>query len=501
MNSLSNHTRPVPVSHKAWAGLLGLLLAGLAARLALAYFFPRTYHPDEVYQILEQAYSFYAPDTIVTWDYRDKIRSWLWPILVATFAYPAETLFETAFAFKFSSQILFSLISLAGIWAAWSIGRLTSENHGWLGGLVAAFWFEFVYFAPHALMDVASAHVLLAGVAVLMRANNRRGFFYGGLLLGITFIMRIQLTPALFFLALCFCKLNWREKWVPLIAGGLGPLTLYGAVDWVMIGTPYLSIYNYFVINLIYNKASAYGVSPFYSYFSYYYFAVFGNFFIFVILWFFTGFRKWFPLIGAGLIIIFMHSFVPHKEYRFIYSATLLLVMAATYSSLSMVLDILKQKPRWVMPVLGCLWFSISTSVMLSREGQTMLHSFRPEVESFAWVASRPDICGIGLLGVDWSTVPASVGLHKPIPIYLDGLESPKNATKLTASYNVLLVSEIIKQEEKNAESSTIIPQGFSQIACFSAPYQEGLCVWKREGACSPNPEKSLNGYLKAHGK
>jgi GPI mannosyltransferase 3 len=482
-----------------WSPLFVFLVAGFALRIALALYFPRIYHPDETFQILEQAYSFYAEGTVVPWEYRENIRSWLWPILVAVFAYPAEKLFETAFAFKLSAQILCSLASLCGIWAAWSIGRLKSEYHAWIGGFVAAFWFEFVYFSSHPLMDVISAHILMAAIVFLMRGNEGRNFIYAGFLLALAFVMRIQLAPALLIIAISFCQMDWRAKWLPLVLGGLFPVVLYGIIDWIMIGFPFSSIYKYFVINLIQDKASSYGISPYYSYVQYYIYN-YGFFIFFVSVFLIYAMvdnknRYLIPMCRAGLIVIIFHSLIPHKEYRFIYSATFLLLIVIALSSMTLFLNIFKTRKVLATGLLSLIWLGGSGALMVSKKGEDMLYFHRQNVDAFAWITQQQNICGIGILEIDWSGLPASVALHKPIPIYPDVSEGTDGKAGFIESYNLLLADDKIKSYSQK------IPPNYLQIRCFSRSQQYGLCAYKREGTCTPNSAKNFNSYLMSRGQ
>jgi hypothetical protein len=477
-----------------WSALFVFLVVGFALRIAFAIWFPRIHHPDETYQILEQAYSFYAEGTVVPWEYHDHIRSWLWPILVAIFAYPAEKLFGTAFAFKLSAQILCSLVSLCAIWAAWSIGRLKSEYHAWIGGLVATFWFEFVYFAPLTLMDVVSAHVMLAAIAFLMRGGEGRQFLYGGFLLALTFVMRVQLAPALLVIAFCFCKMEWRSKWVPLILGGIAPVIIYGLTDWVMLGVPFISIYNYFVLNFVRDIASAFGVSP-YNFYLQCYIYIYGYFFILVFILLTYAMlskenRYLRPILLSGIVIIFFHSLIPHKEYRFIYSATLVFLVVVALSSTTLFLDIFKTRKVLATGLLSIIWLAGSGSLFLSKAGQQMLYSNRPNIEAFSWITKQHNICGIGIMDVHWSTLPASVGLHKPIPIYPDVSKKTDGKAGFTESYNLLLANDTINT------TSQKIPASYLPVKCFSAPYQIGVCVYKREGTCTASSVQDFNSYI-----
>ena len=60
--------------------LAALLLLAVAIRLPLA-FWPNVDHPDEIFQYLEPAWRMLGRDSIVTWEWRDGIRSPFLPSL------------------------------------------------------------------------------------------------------------------------------------------------------------------------------------------------------------------------------------------------------------------------------------------------------------------------------------------------------------------------------------------------------------------------------------
>ena len=58
-----------------------LVLAGVLRSLMLLV--PVTHHPDEIYQYWEPAYRLLTGDGIVAWEWREGIRGWLLPTLLA----------------------------------------------------------------------------------------------------------------------------------------------------------------------------------------------------------------------------------------------------------------------------------------------------------------------------------------------------------------------------------------------------------------------------------
>src|SRR3546814_1775031 len=85
---------------------------------------------------------------------------------------------------------------------------------------VAAIWFEFVHFAAHTLTEPLATAVFLCAAVLLLRpfAASTRAIFWGGLLLGLTAILRFHYLPAIAVLALFTSGKDVKERWLPLAA-------------------------------------------------------------------------------------------------------------------------------------------------------------------------------------------------------------------------------------------------------------------------------------------
>src|ERR1700753_325862 len=59
-----------------------ILLLAAAIRLPLA-FWPNFHHPDEIFQYLEPAWRLLGHDSIISWEWRYGMRSWLLPTVMA----------------------------------------------------------------------------------------------------------------------------------------------------------------------------------------------------------------------------------------------------------------------------------------------------------------------------------------------------------------------------------------------------------------------------------
>jgi len=76
------HGKPTPGEKRL--GLPVILLVALALRAALLVT-PRSFHPDEVFQYLEQAHRIVFGYGVVPWEYNYGIRSWLLPAVLSRF--------------------------------------------------------------------------------------------------------------------------------------------------------------------------------------------------------------------------------------------------------------------------------------------------------------------------------------------------------------------------------------------------------------------------------
>ena len=69
-----------------------IIAGGLLLRVALALFTDNLSHPDENFQIFEQAHRVVFGYGLIPWEFRFSVRSWLTPGLVAGLLYPFKLL-------------------------------------------------------------------------------------------------------------------------------------------------------------------------------------------------------------------------------------------------------------------------------------------------------------------------------------------------------------------------------------------------------------------------
>ena len=132
--------------------LVALLLLAVAVRLPVA-FWPNINHPDEIFQYLEPAWRMLGHDGIVTWEWRDGIRSWFLPTLFVGPVALGDWLAPGGWGAFVVPRLVVGLASLSIVVTAWHLGERISRSHAVVAAFAAAVWFELVYFGPHTLSE------------------------------------------------------------------------------------------------------------------------------------------------------------------------------------------------------------------------------------------------------------------------------------------------------------------------------------------------------------
>jgi phosphatidylinositol glycan class B len=145
-------------------------------------------------------------------------------------------------------------------------------------------------------------------------------------------MLRIHLGIGLFVAALFVGRCYLSARWWPMAAGGLIPVAVFGATDWITYGAPFQSYIEYVRINLTQGVASSFGVSPpewyFQSLWVHWKYAL-----PIVAMLVALRTRTSMIWIATAMAIIVSHSIIPHKEYRFVLPAIACLIVVAAMGS------------------------------------------------------------------------------------------------------------------------------------------------------------------------
>jgi hypothetical protein len=469
----------------------------------LAITFPDIYHPDEVFQTLEPAHRLATGWGIVTWEWRDGIRSWLVPSILAGLMSLAGGRDADPQSYLILITIVFSLASLSIVGVAAALGRRIAGVAGLaIAGAASAGWYELVYFGPKTLHEAVAAITLVVAVYVStivaadeMSVTRQRWLVtLLGFLLGLTFWLRFHLAPTLPFIAGWACRGKVRERWLPLIAGVVIPLTAFGISDWLMWGTPFQSVWKNIWINIVEKRSATYGTEPFYWYLAELAGLWRWAFIPILVAACAGGWRlPLFALVSA--IIIGSMSLIPHKEIRFIFPATAVIIVLAAVGTALIVerlrLLLWPAGPIWLPPSLAILAWLLTSAIIAIRGSWPGLHGFSSYViQAEIYLHERRDMCGLGLLGIGWSATSGYTRLHRPVPItnFFTTLDFLEHAS----SVNWLLVSaDVISTPEMKALLDSDHTPKFTTLRCWRK-----VCVMHREGACTPMHGWDINKQL-----
>ncbi len=471
--------------------LAGLLAIGLVARIAVAVLFPSIYHPDETFQYWEQGYRFAFGGGIVPWEYRVGIRSYVVPGFLAGVMAVVHGTGGGTDAWRVAIQILLSACSLSIVGTAYFWARRVSGREaGLLAALMASTWFELVYFSSKPMPGVLAAATLLPAAYLLCAALPFQPWkqVVGGALLGLTFVLRFQLAPAILLVCLATILRSPRHSWVLQFSAMALVILGGGLLDWVTLGSSFQSVWLNFVINAVQGRAALYGTSPVFGFLQFY-LAAWPVFIIAMPFLLEAGMRRAPLLLTVPLVIVVAHSLIEHKEYRFVYPALPFLLTLASigaYEIYGMLANRLFPRLRQIgLVVLGFCWLGTSIGLATQTEFRDRLFSTSAPIAAFKLAGEVEGICGLGMAGMAWFEGTGNSGLGQGVPIYL--LDQQADALTLEPAYNVLVQS---------GRDWPIIASRYTEIGCYGA-----VCVAVRAGTCQPNPDQDANAMLERAGQ
>jgi len=477
--------------------LVWIMACALALRLAIALF-TVYHHADEIWQYIEPAYGLVTGEWIRTWDIRLGIRSWLIPLAMLPPVWLGHVFAPNSELHLILPRVAMAFASLGSVRAGWSLGFRVSRRHAVAAAFVAAIWVDFAYFAPRTSSDTFSALAILPGFALLARFRDdpdARWAFWGGLLLGLGFITRFPLGPALAIPFVWAGRFDIRKAWVPLLSGaacGIGFDILANAA----MGQPPLQwIYNNVFANVVAQRSHAYGVEA-------------ADWYLRVLAWqwqyivivlvpaLIFGARRYPVLLATALAVIAVHSAISHKEYRFILLAVLLLVMLAAIGSVD-ILDWCRARGRsgarrGGLPLILGLWTVASVQVAASEPFVINWGVGKAPLRAMRTVRAHAGLCGMATYRVRDVPFVSRAVLNRDVPtLLIDGPDAAKRASEARARFNVVVVP---------AEHMRELPQDYRFIGCMSPRkpmFEQQYCVLARAGSCTePAGDLDYNGVL-----
>ncbi|HEY3587001.1 MAG TPA: hypothetical protein VGK85_07610 [Myxococcaceae bacterium] len=301
--------------------LLAALAAGAALRGWLALTDTGIAWPDEIYQSLEPAHRLVWGRGWVALEFREGLRTWVLPGLVAGMLEVFRGLgLSRPALYVPAAKLVFAAVGVATAWATARLARrlgagpLESAAAGALWALAA----PAIYFAPRGLSEPLSAFPVTLGLAWALPAEaSRRERVLGASLLGFAVLLRLH--DALFCVALVgawLARRHWRQS--AEVAGVLlGWALLLGLLDRLTWGGWFHSAAAYWQYNWVQGRGALFGVSPPSYYLRTLWTSMPAVAALMVPAVLLGALRA--PALAATVALFLgVHSAIPHKELRFI---------------------------------------------------------------------------------------------------------------------------------------------------------------------------------------
>jgi len=457
--------------------LVVVACAGFLLRLHEASRLSVIAHPDEIFQSLEPAHRLAFGCGVITWEWRDGIRSWVLPALLAGVMRCTQWMGHGSTGYLIGVRCFLVLLSMVTVWFGYVWGKKVGGTEcGLLAAAACAIWYELVGYAPRALYEVVAVNFLL--IAMYLgdgpeQPASRRRIFLAGLFFGIALSFRVHLAPAILF-GLLYCAGRSWQRLSAIFAGAAVSPVIFGIVDVVTGRHAFQSFYRPFQENIVQAKAQAFGTSPWYGYFPMEARHL-GPLLLLAVL----GMRRNKLLGGVALAILISHSMIAHKLTRFVYPATpILVVLAAVGLWELMVVASSKMKLKLNSGVLvfaGFLVFAVCTSLLAPH------FSYWRQTEAMSYfheLSQEDDVCGVAVYGVPWPATGGYTYLHHSVAIILPTTEDFAHESQ---NFNFVVASQ----------AAPIPAPSFIQRSC-----RGGTCLYQRPGPCGHQSRDEINAFL-----
>lgn len=472
-----------PGAGRRW--FLGLL--ALAVVLRAAVFDPWSmHHPDEFSQYLEQAHRILVGYGYVPWEYRDFIRSWLMPLLLAGPMALGEALNTGGTLYLILPRVLVAAAGLIPVAAAWRIGSRYSLQHAIIAMTAIAVWTESVMFSVQTLTENLSVAAFLAGVALFELQGSTRRLAIVGALMALAGEFRFQFGPAIVGWSLIAARRE-RRVWLALAVGVLPVIVAGAGLDLATGHAPYSWIVNNYSLNIAAGRMKDIGgVSPWtflQTLPQAWGMAVLLIPFLAAFAW-----RREPALIAAALVNLAVHQLVGHKEERYLLLTTQSLLIVAALGSVDLLSErmfgrrLAKPKAFSATATVMALWICVSATLAASPYYRLNFRYDESGTLLARTEAQRGDVCGLAVTGeVHWLYSPVLIEPRQPL-FLIPEFETPQDwwrgvstshPGRVASAFNSMIAFEEAPPPPPPWRRERCAGQGAARV-----------CLYRRPGAC-----------------
>ena len=452
-----------------------VVLAGLGWRTA-QFSLTDIGYSDELMQYLEQANRLATGHGLIPWESRAGLRNALIPQLLAGPVWLGHALAPGTLAHVVLARLAFLLLTLMALPAAWKLGAAHSRGAALAALTVVSLWWESALFSQFLLSESLGAALVLASAALLIDpAASRTRLGAAGLLLGLAVLVRLQYAPAALVLAASALRAD-RARWTAVTGGALAAMAIGALSDLAAGAVPFGWALVTVKLNLGAGIAARFGTLPPGAYLGMLNTHLAPVALGVVLAAAFAPARLR-PLLWAALANLLVHSLIGHKEYRFVWLTTLLLLVLAAVGSVRAVERLRGGQPLSLKgAALLCLgWALLSLWSDHVTGGARAYRGGGAVARLAASAAQDPEVCAIAFpFEYKSQLVPAL--LPQPRPLLLIPQEVMDSGAALPAGVaagaNALLLpggQRIAGYRQERCESGAAFP-----------------CLYRRASTCAP---------------
>jgi hypothetical protein len=469
-----------------WTVLIAVLVTAMVLRVLAIIVFPGIHHPDEEFQMLEQAHRFAFGYGVIPWEFEEGVRSPLPPLAISGLFRLAELFGDGPRIYIATARFVLAAVSLLSVVALFFMGLRRSLTHAAIISVVAATWFELVYFSYRPLSEAMSVDFLLVAISIASYRSadiSRWTAFIFGVCLAVAVLLRIQFAiGSLILIVWVAGHKEFRRQWLSSVSGALLPIAAFGLADWIDWGIPFVSYFNAIRVNLFQGVASNYGVQPPAWYFTHAVLLYSGVIVVLGSLLLVPN-REAALWISIGAAIVLFHSAIPHKEYRFAFGGFACLIVAAAVNSAELSIKLSKtlKIDEWkVVATTATIWILTSACLACGPGFASVWTRNQLSVQAAIALSDRRDLCGLFLY-----KLPATgyVFIHHNIPIYMSYYNhinlAPEEGAVVEpdwASFNYVMAPRRSVQR--------FVPK-FQIQTCIGGGDEFDPCVLRRSNSCA----------------
>lgn len=316
-----------------------ILLLGLVIHIISGLISSGPIHPDEHFQSLEfLGTKLYGTSVFdLPWEYDQKIRPWVQVGFLYLIAWPLKSLLSPA-SLEILFRVIYSLISMIGMISLISltIEKFKNEKIRVVYIFLSQFLWIIPFMGARLLSGTLATSIFFIGLYFFKRNKQMTvvDIICSSLFLTLSFYIRYQMAFFLLPLFIHTLIFNWDQR-----VNTLKTLLLCSAVLLCMVGVDFwgygeltFTPWNYFVSNILKNKASEYGMYPWW-----WYFWIIPSrlgpalgYISLLALFLYIGRRYKDYISWMMLLFLFIHILVPHKEFRFLFPILFILPLILT---------------------------------------------------------------------------------------------------------------------------------------------------------------------------